>query len=106
MTTDGGVRCTCVPYYLCDPSTNTIRTDGALDGFGVIDIRFNPNACQDVLDVCCVDAQRREQPASPPSATSRPQVPRGCGIRNVGGLDFQLAGNTVSLGLTLPRSVH
>lgn len=85
---------------MCDPNTNTVRTDGQVDGFGVIDIRFNPNECQDVLDVCCVDSQRRQETTvSQPTVTSTPTqtpLPMGCGIRNVGGLDFQLAGNTVS----------
>lgn len=81
-----------------------MRTDGQRDGFGVIDVRFNPNDCQDVLDVCCVDSQLLPQTATPPSVTSRPEAPRGCGIRNVGGLDFQLAGNTVRIRIRLLRS--
>lgn len=79
---------------MCDPNRSAVRTDVQQD-FGIIDIRFNPNECVDVLDVCCVAAQIRREPANPPSVTARPNTPRGCGIRNVGGLDFQLAGNTV-----------
>ena len=30
----------CVPYYNCDPDSDTIIRNGTFDGAGVIDIRF------------------------------------------------------------------
>uniref|UniRef100_A0A1B0DF92 Uncharacterized protein n=1 Tax=Phlebotomus papatasi TaxID=29031 RepID=A0A1B0DF92_PHLPP len=100
LTTDSGQQCTCVPYYLCDPTTNTTIKDGRFDGFGQIDIRFDPRSCQDVLDVCCLGEKQREEPImpSPPTTNSQPNRPRGCGIRNVGGLDFTLVGSTNEAG--------
>lgn len=91
-------NCTCVPYHMCDPKTNTVRNQESNDeetGYGVIDIRFNPNDCQDVLDVCCIGAATID--ASEPVPVEPPKPPQaGCGVRNVGGLDFQVAGAFVS----------
>lgn len=91
---DNGVRCICVPYYLCDPETNSTYTDGSLDGFGQIDIRFGENECQDVLDVCCTEGKTTTTPVTPPP----PPTPRptGCGVRNVNGVDFTIKVNTVN----------
>lgn len=90
-------ECTCVPYHMCDPSTNTVReeTDGDFDGFGVIDVRFNERACQAVLDVCCKGEFTKEVPIMPKPIVQKPNRAAGCGIRNVGGIDFTLAGATV-----------
>lgn len=86
-------ECTCVSYYLCDPVNNKFRgEEEVFDGFGVIDIRFNENDCPQSLDVCCKGVNQKEEPIVPPPPPSRGG---GCGIRNVGGLDFQLADNTV-----------
>lgn len=92
-------ECTCVPYYLCDPNSNTVRTEepaGDFDGFGVIDIRFGERSCQDVLDVCCKGVNRKEEPIVVKPIVQKPNRAAGCGIRNVGGLDFKLAGATVN----------
>lgn len=35
---DQGIH-VCVPYFQCDPKTNTIKQDGTTDGFGRIDVR-------------------------------------------------------------------
>lgn len=91
--------CTCVPYHMCDPNSNTVKNDASDDevtGFGVIDIRFDPLDCQDVLDVCCLGVAQREEPIVPKPVENVPTQAAGCGVRNVGGLDFQLAGNFVS----------
>lgn len=56
-------NCTCVPYHMCDPNTNTVKetpNDNEVTGFGLIDIRFDPLECVDVLDVCCVGTAQRE----------------------------------------------
>lgn len=93
-------QCTCVPYHMCDPSNNTVREtdeDDAITGFGLIDIRFDPLDCQDVLDVCCIGAKQREQPIVPVTPPDTITRAAGCGIRNVGGLDFQITGAFVSL---------
>lgn len=90
-------ECVCVPYHMCDPATNTVREegDGDFDGFGVIDVRFNERACQAVLDVCCKGEHRKEEPIMPKPIVQKPNRAAGCGIRNVGGIDFKLAGATV-----------
>lgn len=59
-----------------------------------INIRFDPQSCQDVLDVCCFQERQTEVPVQPPPI-QRPVA--GCGVRNVGGIDFTIAGNTVGV---------
>lgn len=96
---NNGQQCLCVPYWMCDPSNNTVKTDdadGVVDGFGIIDIRFDPQSCQDVLDVCCNSDKQTEVPIVPVPIAQKPGRASGCGIRNVGGIDFQLSGNYVS----------
>ncbi|XP_055316143.1 uncharacterized protein LOC129575928 [Sitodiplosis mosellana] len=89
-------NCTCVPYHLCDPITNTVRENQSnndeVTGFGLIDIRFDPLDCVDVLDVCCVGGAQREESIVPKPNENVPTQEAGCGVRNVGGLDFELAG--------------
>lgn len=99
-----GETCLCVPYHRCDPTTNrtieeggTDEGDGSFDGFGVIDVRFDRESCQDVLDVCCIPSKQTEVPIVPPVKVE-PNRPTGCGLRNVGGIDFTLAGNTTEAG--------
>lgn len=97
--TNNGEQCTCVPYHMCDPNTNSVKQpgdDNVIDGFGLIDIRFDPEDCQDVLDVCCKGAAVKEEPIVPPPVTNKPNRASGCGIRNVGGIDFKITGNLVS----------
>lgn len=97
-------NCTCVPYHLCDPNTNTVRdtpNDDEVTGFGKIDIRFDPLDCVDVLDVCCTGGAQREESIVPKPIENVPTQEAGCGVRNVGGLDFMLAGATVSESLCL-----
>lgn len=58
---------------------------------------YNPESCQDVLDVCCraVDSlvvPQNNTPGQPPAGK-----PKGCGLRNIGGIDFTLTGNFVSI---------
>lgn len=99
LITENNQQCTCVPYHMCDPSNNTVREmaeDDAVTGFGLIDIRFDPLDCQDVLDVCCLGVNQREVPIVPVQPTNKPTRASGCGIRNVGGLDFQITGAFVS----------
>jgi len=92
LITDGE-QCTCVPYHMCDPANNTIRGENdVIDGFGLIDIRFDPDDCQEVLDVCCKNGNRKEEPIVPVPVANKPNRASGCGIRNVGGIDFQITG--------------
>ncbi|XP_043948656.1 phenoloxidase-activating factor 2 isoform X3 [Drosophila biarmipes] len=88
--------CNCVPYYMCDPSTNSVTEDGSFDGFGVIDIRFNADdpICPASVDVCCADNKTLNVTLNPTPLNQRPNRPRGCGVRNTGGLDFALSGAT------------
>lgn len=95
-------NCTCVPYHLCDPITNTVRetpNEDEVTGFGKIDIRFDPLDCVDVLDVCCVGVAQREESIVPKPNENVPTQEAGCGVRNVGGLDFELAGAFVSVSM-------
>lgn len=94
---NNGQQCLCVPYYMCDPTNQTVIDDGGVvDGFGIIDIRFDPQSCQDVLDVCCNSDKQTEVPIVPVPIAQKPGRASGCGIRNVGGIDFQLSGNYVN----------
>lgn len=95
-------ECVCVRYHRCDPNTETIRSnvdeeedENETNGFGIIDIRFNPNSCQHFLDVCCKPGDQKEESISPPPVANQPKRASGCGIRNVGGLDFKITGNMV-----------
>lgn len=95
--------CTCVPYHRCDPNTNTIKrdeadsaNDDAVTGFGAIDIRFGERDCQDVLDVCCISDAQTPESITPKPVENVPTYEAGCGVRNVNGLDFQVAGALVS----------
>lgn len=92
LKTDDGVKCTCVPYYLCRPGDNTLRDDGEIDGFGKIDIRFDPYSCQHYLDICCIDNRTVSEPINPIPVDQRPNQPTGCGIRNLQ-VDFEITGN-------------
>ncbi|XP_062122088.1 phenoloxidase-activating factor 2 [Drosophila sulfurigaster albostrigata] len=88
-------NCNCVPYYMCDPSTNSITEDESFDGFGQIDIRFSDDdpVCPSSVDVCCAGNRTRDVVLNPTPVEKRPDQPKGCGIRNVG-LDFTLTGAT------------
>lgn len=98
MLTINEQNCTCVPYHMCDPNTNTIKNEASDDevtGFGIIDIRFDAQDCQDVLDVCCIGPATREEPIIPVEPLDKVTQAAGCGVRNVGGIDFQIAGAEV-----------
>lgn len=84
-----------------------IRTGGEdeqFDGFGVIDVRFDQRECQAVLDVCCRGEFEREVTIPVKPVEQTPNRAAGCGIRNVGGIDFQLAGANVSR--TMGKKIH
>jgi len=89
-------QCNCVAYHLCDPSTNSVINDddATFDGFGLIDIRFNDDdpVCPHFLDICCANNRTRTVSVSPPPVETIPNRPQGCGIRNVGGIDFNITG--------------
>lgn len=85
---------------MCDPNTNTVKGTTSTDeitGFGIIDIRFDETDCQDVLDVCCLGAATSPTTIEPKPVKNVPTQAAGCGVRNVGGLDFELAGAMVRL---------
>jgi len=76
-------------YKFCKKSTSTDE----ITGFGVIDIRFDETDCQDVLDVCCLGVATSPVSIEPkPVKNGPPTQAAGCGVRNVGGIDFELAG--------------
>lgn len=83
---NGEKSCKCVPYWQCEPMNPVRTTDNRINAFGEIDVRYNPESCQDVLDVCC-DLNRETVvsvvPQPPPQIN---QQPTGCGIRKVGGI--------------------
>lgn len=101
-----GQTCKCVPYYNCANPPNADTTENRF--FGEIDVRYDPESCQDVLDVCCplpsetkvpiAPPLEQKQPPSPPSVTNpnvaphQPSIASGCGVRNVNGIDFTLVG--------------
>lgn len=102
--------CTCVPYYMCDPSTNRTKAENSDDevtGWGKIDIRFDAHECQAVLDVCCLGVDNLTVYNPPPPTTPRPKPSEaGCGVRNVGGLDFEVAGAFVSRFFCLSNTLY
>jgi plasma kallikrein len=97
-----GQSCKCVPYWSCANPPRADTTENRI--FGEIDVRYNPESCQDVLDVCCPSttgggiAPAQEQKVTPPPITNPNAPPPAttatrCGIRNVNGIDFTLVGN-------------
>uniref|UniRef100_A0A1A9WPE3 Phenoloxidase-activating factor 2 n=1 Tax=Glossina brevipalpis TaxID=37001 RepID=A0A1A9WPE3_9MUSC len=91
----GRSQCNCVPYHLCDPSTNMVTEDRAFDGFGLINLRFGRDddpVCDHFLDVCCDGARVHNESLVPTPQEERPNRARGCGIRNLGGIDFNITG--------------
>lgn len=90
-------NCTCVPYHMCDPRTNTVKTEqmnsNEVTGFGNIDIRSDARDCEEALDVCCIGASTTEESIKPKPDQA---APAGCGVRNIRGVDFQIVGATVS----------
>lgn len=90
-TSVNGQECLCVPYNYCHAENRTI-IDGSPIDYGTIDVQYNPEvSCDAVLDVCCRRNQQSSTPIEvPPLTVTQPNRPTGCGIRNVGGLDFKL----------------
>ncbi|RZC40173.1 tryptase alpha/beta-1-like [Asbolus verrucosus] len=110
-------RFVCVPYYNCDPSTNTVQANPAIDGTNKINIRSDRMRsgeddnykCDHYMEICCQLPQADDggnipppvRPTAGPSSTetaivTRPTPPSRafCGIRNSQGLDFNLVGKT------------
>lgn len=103
LQTGNGDSCKCVPYWNC---ANPPRVDSTENRFfGEIDVRFNPESCQDVLDVCCPSSSETIEPIKPPLQQNQTPPPitnpnrpppasqSKCGIRNVNGIDFTVIGN-------------
>ena len=98
-----GGSCKCVPYYECPETPNADTTESRF--FGEIDVRYNPESCQDVLDVCCPMGGQSSVPIAPPQNqmakpppiinpnTQQASVNNTCGVRNVNGIDFTVVGN-------------
>lgn len=108
---DNTQSCTCVSYHLCDPNTNTtIPNTTAMDdavrkkGFGLYEPRIgivprsDAESCENPLELCCKGEAQRNESFNPviDTLTPTPNVD-GCGIRNFGGLDFELTGAFVSI---------
>lgn len=89
LITAQGDRCTCVPYFMCKPEAEFAEQNK----FNEIDVNYNPESCQDVLDVCCRDEDSLVVPMNNTPGTAPPTRIRGCGLRNIGGIDFSLTGN-------------
>lgn len=107
LTNNQSQQCTCVPYHLCDPNSQTIKSQADQDevtGFGLIDIRFQSDLrdCEEILDVCCIGAAKREESIVPKPVENVPTRAAGCGVRNVDGLDFKITGAYVSLTAKSP----
>lgn len=96
-----GASCKCVPYWRCN-NNNQLSQPTESRFYGEIDVRYNPESCQDVLDVCCkfeheVNVQQTEAPPTISGGpAAQPTTPKQCGVRNPGGIDFTLVGNTKS----------
>lgn len=87
----------CVPYYECDPESDTIITNGTFDGAGVIDIRFGANKCDHYMDVKCKKPPNYDKTTKKPMqdiiVTTKTPVNFQCGVRNINGIDFKIKGN-------------
>lgn len=109
LQTGNGNSCKCVPYWNCANPPRIDNTDNRF--FGEIDVRYSPESCQDVLDVCCPPSSETTEPITPPlnqkeppspfsppppitnPNTQQPGVATKCGVRNVNGIDFTVIGN-------------
>lgn len=101
---NNGQTCKCVPYWSCANPPNADVTENRF--YGEIDVRYTPESCQDVLDVCCpvgsetkVPVKPHEQHMTPPPLDNHninppPSARAKCGQRNVNGIDFTIVGNT------------
>lgn len=89
LITAQGEKCTCVPYFMCKPEAEYAEQNK----FNEIDVNYNPQSCQDVLDVCCREQDSLVVPMNNTPGTPPPSRPIGCGLRNIGGIDFTLTGN-------------
>lgn len=93
-----GQSCKCVPYWKCN-NNNQLSQPTESRFYGEIDVRYSPESCQDVLDVCCpFDKEVNVQQTQPPPISTGPSdlqtAAKQCGIRNPNGIDFTLVGNT------------
>lgn len=84
------------PAQSPDYSVQQSENDDEITGFGKIDVRFDEDSCEAVLDVCCINEAQREESIQPKPIRNVPTQEAGCGVRNVGGLDFELAGAFVT----------
>ncbi|CAF4940063.1 unnamed protein product [Pieris macdunnoughi] len=85
-----GVKCQCVPYYLCDKDLNGVQiNDSSITGWGMLDIRFGEEDCQESVERCCTTPR---EPDQVPIPKPDPNKPSGCGYSNPNGLDFQVTG--------------
>lgn len=104
---NNGQTCKCVPYWSCSNPPNADATENRF--FGEIDVRYTPDSCQDVLDVCCPVGSETKVPIEPPLEQNMTPPPltnpnvqhpppssaaAKCGQRNVNGIDFTIVGNT------------
>ncbi|XP_065089032.1 phenoloxidase-activating factor 2 [Ochlerotatus camptorhynchus] len=89
LITAQGEKCTCVPYFMCKPEAEFADQNK----FNEIDVNYNPDSCQDVLDVCCRAEDSLVVPMNNTPGAISSVKPTGCGLRNIGGIDFTLTGN-------------
>ncbi|CAH2100641.1 unnamed protein product [Euphydryas editha] len=83
-----GEQCQCVPYYLCDADLNAVHlANSSIHGYGVLDIRFGKDECQESVERCCKMPKPEPKPEIPD-----PTKLKACGYRNPFGLDFALLG--------------
>ncbi|XP_026757516.2 phenoloxidase-activating factor 2-like [Galleria mellonella] len=84
-----GDTCKCVPYYLCNDDLIGVDVNNAsVTGFGVLDIRFGEDECQESVERCCTSPKEEKDVVIP----ARPL--KGCGYRNPKGLDFTITGGS------------
>ena len=110
QSVSGRAQCNCVEYHLCDPATNTAtktaENDDAVDGFGLIDLRsdFTPTgpSCENILDVCCDGNRTRSESVNVPPLITKPNRPKGCGLRNLGG-ELKLLDSSFKLNLNFKK---
>lgn len=99
---------TCVEYYLCDRRNGkVIHNDTSNSEELVINPRLLPTSCE-YMQVCCIDDDKKSEPIAPaPTVDVVPTYKDGCGVRNINGIDFELAGGDLvsSFQLVLMNSM-
>lgn len=89
FTDKNGESCKCVPYYLCNKNNEGVDVNNAsVTGWGVLDVRFGEEDCQESVEICCTNPITEPVPKPQPD----PSKLKGCGYRNPMGVGVTITG--------------